>query len=397
MDAALASVARPLASGENLRVEAGPDMMGQKRGLKRNGSKTSAEEASFTPVRKKSSVAKASDDADRLLSVVAEPVPPRVTTQSPELLDLEAIVINLERRTDRMDGCAARLQAYCPWLNFKKFPACDGRKTVMSESEVSTYWNTAKNVVYQRLRAVRKGWDDLDSYQVRDLDMSPGERGCAVSHIRAWEHCLARCGGTDRPLLVLEDDAAPTPEFTVTLERAIAATPSDAHLLYLGYSQAAKWRREVSIDVVEAEYVWTTVGYLVWPAGARLLLDRLPINQPVDNWMATMCAEGDIKAYCVRPKIIRQAEAWNVNSDVAHSDEHYWGPDSDIRHSDDFYWGKVPETALSPADAKAAAAAANLALGPMDEAVGQQDRLFMSAGSCLWDIGFEDSEESAEE
>ena len=28
------------------------------------------------------------------------------------------------------------------------------------------------------------------------------------------------------------------------------------------------------------------------------------------------------KAYCVRPKIVLQADAWNVNSDVAHSDEH---------------------------------------------------------------------------
>ena len=29
----------------------------------------------------------------------------------------------------------------------------------------------------------------------------------------------------------------------------------------------------------------------------------------------------DIEAYCVRPKIVLQADAWNVNSDVAHSDE----------------------------------------------------------------------------
>merc|ERR1712048_310429 len=110
-------------------------------------------------------------------------------------------------------------------------------------------------------------------------------------------------------------------------------------MLYLGYSQAAAWRREISANLVESEYVWTTVGYIIWPAGARILLSKLPVNQPVDNWLAGICAVGDIKAYCVRPKIIRQADAWNVNSDVAHSDEHYWGPDSDIHHSDEFYWG----------------------------------------------------------
>jgi len=111
----------------------------------------------------------------------------------------------------------------------------------------------------------------------------------------------------------------------------------------LGYSQAADWRREISPDLVEAEYVWTTVAYMIWPAGARILLNRLPIDQPVDNWMAAACAEGGIKSYCVTPKIIRQADAWGVNSDVGHSDEMYWGPCSDIQHSDHLYWG--PESA----------------------------------------------------
>lgn len=51
--------------------------------------------------------------------------------------------------------------------------------------------------------------------------------------------------------------------------------------------------------------------------------------------MATACAAGAVKSYCVRPKIIRQADEWNVNSDVGHSDE----VDSDIKHSDVFYPG----------------------------------------------------------
>jgi len=131
------------------------------------------------------------------------------------------------------------------------------------------------------------------------------------------------------------DDAAPTENFTEVLERALVVLPQDAHILYLGYSQAAEWRREISADVVEAEYVWTTVGYIIWPAGARILLGRLPVDQPVDNWMATACAAGAVKSYCVRPKIIRQADDWNVNSDVGHSDE----VDSDIKHSDPFYPG----------------------------------------------------------
>jgi len=261
-------------------------------------------------------------------------------SKAEELLgSLQAIIINLERRPDRLEGCLARLSERCPGLRAERFRATDGRKEVLDTAEVATSWHTARNVIYQRQRSLRKGWDDLDTYQERRLELSPGERGCSMSHVRAWRRCLELAGPDERPLVVLEDDAAPTAEFAAVFSRAWAALPSDAGVLYLGYSQAANWRREVGPELVEAEYVWTTVGYVIWPAAARLLLSRLPVNEPVDNWMAGLCAEGELKAYCVRPKVILQADAWNVNSDVAHSDEHYWGPCSDIRHSDELYWG----------------------------------------------------------
>ena len=79
----------------------------------------------------------------------------------------------------------------------------------------------------------------------------------------------------------------------------MSALPADVHVLYLGYSQAAEWKREISAELVESEYVWATVGYIVWPAGAKLLMSRLPVSGPVDNWMAQLCADGDLKAYCV--------------------------------------------------------------------------------------------------
>eukprot|EP00928_Gymnodinium_smaydae_P053564 TRINITY_DN37527_c0_g1_i1.p2 TRINITY_DN37527_c0_g1~~TRINITY_DN37527_c0_g1_i1.p2 ORF type:complete len:398 (-),score=79.36 TRINITY_DN37527_c0_g1_i1:192-1385(-) len=268
------------------------------------------------------------------------------------LRELSAIVINLDRRTDRLARCAESIACRSPWLPYRRFRATDGKNEAISALEVTTSWHTGRNVVFQRLRSQRKGWDDLDSYREQELELSPGERGCADSHIRAWRHCLEECAGGDRPLLVLEDDAVLMPDFTDTLARALQALPEDRHILYLGYSQAADWPREITPELVESLYVWTTVGYILWPAGAKVLLSNLPINQPVDNWMGTLCADGKLRSYCVRPKIIRQAEAWNVGSDVAHSDEpahgsgdvnhsdeFYWGTSSDILHSDEFYWG----------------------------------------------------------
>jgi len=269
------------------------------------------------------------------LRVEVDSCKPKKKVLAQGLQKLSAIVVNLDRRPDRLVDCQKKLTQHCPWLDSERFRASDGKLDVITENDVTLSWNTARNVQYQKLRATRKGWNDLDSYKVKDLDHSPGERGCSASHIRAWKHCLDAAGDTEKPLLVLEDDAAPTENFTEVLERALAVLPGDAHILYLGYSQAADWRREISADVVEAEYVWTTVGYIIWPAGARVLLSRLPVDQPVDNWMATACAAGALKSYCVRPKIIRQAEDWNVNSDVGHSDE----VDSDITHSDIFYPG----------------------------------------------------------
>jgi len=252
------------------------------------------------------------------------------------LQDLQAVVVNLDRRPDRMRRCAALLRVHCPWLRYLRMAASDGRRDVISTAWVSSSWDTTRNTAYQILRSKRKGWNDLDSYRACTLEMSPGERGCALSHVRAWRLCTELAGGSGRPLLVLEDDAKPTREFTRILRRAMAALPADADLLYLGYSQAADWRREVSPELVESEYVWTTVAYVVWPRGAAKLLSRCPVDQPVDNWMALACADDAVKAYCVRPKIVHQADAWNVNSDVHHSDEHYWGASasSDIQHSD---------------------------------------------------------------
>jgi len=231
--------------------------------------------------------------------------------------DLTCVVVNLDRRPDRMEACGQSCAAHCPWLPYRRIPAVDGRKEFIDTGLVATSWHSDLNVVYQKIRSQRKGWDDLDNYVPRELKLSPGERGCSMSHIRAWRHCAE----LNRPLMVLEDDAALTPDFTPALTKALAALPDDAQVLYLGYSQAANWRRELSPHLVESEYVWTTVGYIIWPSGAKHFLEKLPVDQPVDNWMASQSARGPLRAYAVRPKIVRQAEEWNVASDVMHSDE----------------------------------------------------------------------------
>jgi cation diffusion facilitator CzcD-associated flavoprotein CzcO len=106
--------------------------------------------------------------------------------------------------------------------------------------------------------------------------------------------------------------------------------------------------------------------------------------------MAGLCAAGELKAYCVRPKIVLQAEGWNVNSDVSHSDEHYWGPGSDIQHSDDLYWGPAKPPGVNPCDPKGCSP---FSLSP--EPLPHLNAQSFAAGSCFWDLDSADSEGSA--
>eukprot|EP00434_Breviolum_minutum_P001204 symbB.v1.2.001053.t1/scaffold33.1/size517934/5 len=87
------------------------------------------------------------------------------STKRPELTELQTVVVNLERRHDRMEGCRQRLQKSCPQLPFQRFDATDGRQAEIPLEEVTTSWNTARNVEFQKQRAIRKGWNDLETYQ----------------------------------------------------------------------------------------------------------------------------------------------------------------------------------------------------------------------------------------
>jgi GR25 family glycosyltransferase involved in LPS biosynthesis len=237
--------------------------------------------------------------------------------------EIEAVIINLDRRPDRWEKISERLKKAGSSehyeLNFERFSAVDIKNTTVADTEVLHRWNTRRNAEFIQKKASREGYIDARSHTVQDIDFSEGERGCAASHVRAWRYLLDR--GKNEPLLIMEDDAALSKNFWPTLEKGLRDLPPDADVFYLGWSQAANWRREITPEVVEAEYVWYLHGYLLYPKGAEILLSKLPVDQPVDNFVANLTASEDIAAYCIRPQIISQAEGWDVHSDIKHSDE----------------------------------------------------------------------------
>jgi len=147
-----------------------------------------------------------------------------------------------------------------------------------------------------------------------DYEFSPGERGCAHSHYRMWQHAAK----ADGPTLILEDDVQlefkrsngrkmDGKAFTERLDMGVReAEKRGADVLYLGWSgfREGNYKHHASKpgrrnDVVrKAEYVWTTVAYLIWPAAAKKLLKRAqPMDQPVDNFIGWECREGRLKSF----------------------------------------------------------------------------------------------------
>lgn len=147
--------------------------------------------------------------------------------------------------------------------------------------------------------------------------MSGGERGCAHSHFRLWKVAAE----IPEPTLVLEDDAeivfnrsgglgmSSGKVFTRRLAAAVAHAPNDFDVIYLGWSgwRGGHYRRRDENDgqdresrkfIRKAEYVWTTVAYVISQAGAKkLLATATPMNQPVDNFMAWEASQGKLNSY----------------------------------------------------------------------------------------------------
>ena len=236
-------------------------------------------------------------------------------------INFKAVVINLERRKDRLLSCTDAFDKEMPSLNLERFPAIDGTNVLVEipVTHVTRSWDSTNNERFKKIRDRRKGWNSYRKPKQFLLQLSPGERGCAMSHVQAWQWHA----GNDwlRPLLVLEDDAKPQPGLLTELVGLWNEVPRDAHILYLGYSRANKFTNYIGPKLAKCDYVWTTVAYIVMPGKVKDLLKLLPINEPIDNWLSHHSHEGRLNNYCVTPKLVYPAKPWEEDSNIVHSDD----------------------------------------------------------------------------
>eukprot|EP00933_Yihiella_yeosuensis_P057188 TRINITY_DN5681_c0_g3_i1.p1 TRINITY_DN5681_c0_g3~~TRINITY_DN5681_c0_g3_i1.p1 ORF type:complete len:273 (-),score=60.32 TRINITY_DN5681_c0_g3_i1:148-966(-) len=228
----------------------------------------------------------------------------RKSVPSSTLRQLKSVVINLKAREDRWAGFLKSVERNAPYLKVERLDAVDGRVAPPPAKDVTKRWSTAR-------LAKLFHW-----YRPKSIKMSPGERGCCASHLKAWRKCAA----SGKPLLVLEDDAVLLPDFTSTVTQALKEAPKDTGCIWITSKDRGN-RKRVGKVLMAPSYVWTTVGYVIWPSAAKTFMKLLPMDMPVDNFMAWHIKEGKVKTFSVSPAAVRQANTWNIGSDVPHSDD----------------------------------------------------------------------------
>jgi GR25 family glycosyltransferase involved in LPS biosynthesis len=195
----------------------------------------------------------------------------------------------------------------------------------VKDSIVAREWHSKLNCLYDKktLPALHK--------------MSKGERGCSGSHVALWKQ-VARRDDSSRPMLILEDDVVLWERsgvtFTEMTRRMIAAVEKmydvtkEPLLLYVG-CEVVQWRdpRRVIVEgppvlkLREAEYLWQTSSYIIWPAAARELLSHLPIDSPTDCYISKLVLEGRITAIVGTPAIAEQRDPYE-KGDIKHTNKY---------------------------------------------------------------------------
>lgn len=214
-----------------------------------------------------------------------------------------AAYINLAARPDRRAATEAQLRD--AGVSAARVEARTGAD---AGDDVSLEWDTSLNA-------------NFDQAMVRGVvRMSESERGCAASHAALWRRCAAMAIDSP-PLLILEDDLCYCEHFGELVadligvaEQAMPAASSRSALLYLS-GMVCSWKEEwlptglsigpekhdEPIVLREADYVWQTSSYLLWPAAARLLVESMPVDAPADNFLSRHIHAGRLRALVCWP------------------------------------------------------------------------------------------------
>ncbi|KAI4583712.1 hypothetical protein R6Z07F_006402 [Ovis aries] len=236
-----------------------------------------------------------------------------VPTKTPDKMGFdEVFMINLKRRQDRRERMLRALEEQ--EIACRLVEAVDGK--AMNASQVEA-------LGIQMLPGYR------DPYHGRPL--TKGELGCFLSHHNIWKEVVDR--GLQKSL-VFEDDLRFEIFFKrrlMNLMRDVEREGLDWDLIYVGRKRMQVEHPEKAVprvrNLVEADYSYWTLAYVISLQGARKLLAARPLSKmlPVDEFLPVMFDKHPVSEYKVHfsPRDLR---AFSVEPLLIYP-THYTGDD----------------------------------------------------------------------
>ncbi|KAM6957659.1 procollagen galactosyltransferase 1 [Aplochiton taeniatus] len=196
----------------------------------------------------------------------------------------EVFMINLVRRTNRRDRMLRTLHEL--EIDCKLIAAVDGK--AMNISEINSL-------------GIHMMPGYSDPYHGRPL--TKGELGCFLSHYNIWKEIAERGLKTS---LVIEDDLRFEIFFKRRLQNLMSEVESqnlDWDLIYIGRKRMQVDHPEKAVpkirNLVEADYSYWTLGYMMSLQGAQKLLKAEPLKRmlPVDEFLPVMFNKHPVSDY----------------------------------------------------------------------------------------------------
>lgn len=239
--------------------------------------------------------------ADRLLSLVPPmALPTRFETRQAAGVDLPVVAINLPWREDRWKTLQTRM-AGAGIDHIIRAPAVVGAE--LSEGLIADL--TARPAAA------------VTGAPTSHLALTRPAIGCFLSHLAIWRWVIAK---SIPRVLVLEDDAAPAPDYDAArFVRFVRGLQDEDGLVMVGrILMAGLGEKPVSPDrPVRLYYYNGTFAYTITPGACRMLLTKLhPLAMHIDHQISrTLIANRQsLAAYSAEPPFFEPD--WSLNSDI---------------------------------------------------------------------------------
>ena len=201
-------------------------------------------------------------------------------------------VVNLKKSIDRRKYITKHLDEL--GLDFQLIEAVNGHN--LTGKKLSALYNAQ-----DALRRIRR-------------EMSPGEIGCSLSHLKIYQKMIDE---DVEEVIVLEDDAEINRDFLEILQRKIDFPPDrELLLLFHGgkYNTSFRKRRTIFKQYQIVKFVappYGTLGYLIKQSAARKLLTAgYPIQVPADQLTGGWIKTG-VNLYGIYPSCIKHLNEFN--------------------------------------------------------------------------------------